>query len=369
VAAKTQDTSTGWAAPYDYPALANVTDYILVMAYDWHWANSGPGPVAPIDKVRAAARYTLQKVPPEKVIWGVGVYGYNWGMKPDGTRDEKPGEYLGFTEADALAAAPGSEIGYDEVRHAPWIRYERDSLPREVWYENKRSFDTKLLLIQEMKMAGFGIWRLGHEDPAIWKTVATTQPPWACKAVKAPAKGSGKLYFAETGHTLGGVFLKYWQARGGLPVYGYPITEEFWEPNPVNGRWYKVQYFERNRFEHHPENKAPNDVLLGLLGVQVTKSRTFPPLDDPAPGADTVYFPQVRHTLNGPFLRHWQKLGGLAQFGYPISEPVLEVSPTNGQTYTVQYMQRARFEYHAEYQGTDSEVLLGLLGRDVVPCE
>jgi hypothetical protein len=30
-----------------------------------------------------------------------------------------------------------------------------------------------------------------------------------------------------------------------------------------------VQYFERARFEHHPENSAPNDVLLGQFGRRI----------------------------------------------------------------------------------------------------
>ena len=58
--------------------------------------------------------------------------------------------------------------------------------------------------------------------------------------------------------------------------------------------------------------------------------------------------------------------GGLAQFGYPISEEMREVSPTDGQEYTVQYFERARFEYHPEYKGTPGEVLLGLLGVDAM---
>ncbi|HVF99313.1 MAG TPA: hypothetical protein VND68_05710, partial [Chloroflexia bacterium] len=129
-----------------------------------------------------------------------------------------------------------------------------------------------------------------------------------------------------------------------------------------------VQYFERNRFEYHPENASPNDVLLGLLGVQTVGDRIFPYVENPLPGPDTVYFPQVRRTMSGQFLRYWQKFGGLAQFGYPISEPVMEQSPTDGKTYTVQYLQRARFELHPEYAGTNAEVLLGLLGLNALPC-
>ena len=51
----------------------------------------------------------------------------------------------------------------------------------------------------------------------------------------------------------------------------------------------------------------------------------------------------------------------LATFGYPISEEFQERNPDTGQTYTVQYFERARMEYHPEYAGTEYEVLLGRL--------
>jgi hypothetical protein len=75
------------------------------------------------------------------------------------------------------------------------------------------------------------------------------------------------MYFAETRHSLGGRFLAYWQATGGLPVYGYPLSEEVPEVNPRNGQTYTVQYFERNRIEYHPENAgSPFEMQQGLLG-------------------------------------------------------------------------------------------------------
>ncbi len=371
VPAKLKDVSSGWGAPYDYAALAAVNDYLLIMAYDYHWSTSDPGAVAPIAKLRDTAAYTLALVPAKKVVWGIGVYGYDW--QTDGTgRTVGKAEYRTYTEAAALAAQPGAESGYDEQNEAPWVRYTRDGYERNLWYEDSRSFAAKLDLISQQGMAGFGIWRLGQEDPQLWQILQKPklqQTPTACKPVTEFASTPDKVFFQQTGHSLGGVFLQYWQEHGGLPVYGYPLTEEYTEKSATDGKSYTVQYFERNRFEYHPENQPPQDVQMGLLGVQAIGKRIFPPLTDPMPGSDTIYFPQVQHTIGGAFLQYWQERGGVGQFGYPISEPVLEKSAVDGQTYTVQYMERARFELHPEYKGSDAEVLLGLLGRDVVPCK
>jgi len=78
--------------------------------------------------------------------------------------------------------------------------------------------------------------------------------------------------FPETGFQVCGKFLAYWKNNGGLTQQGYPISnvvEELNAPPPVgDGKLYKVQYFQRARFEDHPENQPPFDVLLGLLGSE-----------------------------------------------------------------------------------------------------
>ncbi|HUS15601.1 MAG TPA: hypothetical protein VM536_11370, partial [Chloroflexia bacterium] len=178
------------------------------------------------------------------------------------------------------------------------------------------------------------------------------------------------VYFAPVQHTLRGPFLRYWSAHGGLPVFGYPVGEEFSEVSATDGKTYTVQYFQRNRFEYHPEFAGtPNDVLLGLLGVERTRGRTFDPGQAGPTDATHQWFPPVQHNLSGNFLAYWQAHGGLAIFGYPISEAFSEVNPTDGKTYTVQYFQRNRFEYHSEFAGTPNEVLLGLLGVDTVKAK
>ncbi|MEP6775979.1 MAG: SGNH/GDSL hydrolase family protein, partial [Chloroflexota bacterium] len=83
---------------------------------------------------------------------------------------------------------------------------------------------------------------------------------------------AGAQFFPETGHNLGGGFLKYWNANGGIPQFGYPISEEFAE-TLEDGKQYTVQYFERARLEWHPENQPPYDVLLGQFGRQILGNR------------------------------------------------------------------------------------------------
>ena len=86
-------------------------------------------------------------------------------------------------------------------------------------------------------------------------------------ASNVTTQGDASRTFEETGKTVAGRFLQYWEENGGLAQQGYPISDEFIERSDTDGKTYRVQYFERAVFELHPENKPPYDVLLSQLGT------------------------------------------------------------------------------------------------------
>ncbi len=93
----------------------------------------------------------------------------------------------------------------------------------------------------------------------------------------------GLRYFPETGFGVGGIFLQFWEENGGLMSFGYPISAEFDEVQP-DGRAFRVQYFERARFELHPEAAdTPYVVQLGLLGSALYFGEPRPQTVQPRP--------------------------------------------------------------------------------------
>ena len=83
------------------------------------------------------------------------------------------------------------------------------------------------------------------------------------------ADTSERRFYPQTGHSLGLGFRAYWDAHGGLPIFGYPLSEEFEE----GGR--TVQYFERNVFEAWPENPPAYRVLLRRLGYEAAQAKGY----------------------------------------------------------------------------------------------
>ena len=170
--------------------------------------------------------------------------------------------------------------------------------------------------------------------------------------VQAQTPTPTSLYFPQTGHSVQGDFLRFFNARGGLAIFGYPLTEAF----PEGGRL--VQYFQRARMEAFPEYPEPDKVQLGLLGVQLGYAAgPIPFAENPPPNdPNRRYFPETGHTVAYAFLMYFDKQGGLGIFGNPITEFKLE----NGRI--VQYFQRARMEWHPQLPA-DQRVQLGNLGE------
>ncbi len=364
LAAKSQDGGS-FAGVYDYAALGEILDYAAIMAYDEHYSGGNPGPIASLGWVSSIAAYTNSRIVPAKVVWGIDLYGLDWNKTTHAQASP-----VHYNQVQNLQQQYGGQEGFADRYKSPWMTYiDSDGNQHEVWYENAASINAKLDAIQQYNFSGIAMWRLGDEDPALWPLLSHDGGGGGgsngCAPIPAFPSTTERVYFAQTGHSLGGRFLRYWQQHGGLAIYGYPLSEEHIEISPTDGRAYTVQYFERNRFEYHPENQPPYDVLLGLLGAQ-TLGDNFAPPHDPVPNSNTQhYFPETQHVLQGGFLNYWQVYGGLAQFGYPLTDEIAEVNPTDGRTYTVQYFERARFENHPENQ-PPNDVLLGLLGVDSV---
>jgi len=172
------------------------------------------------------------------------------------------------------------------------------------------------------------------------------------------------LCFAETEKCVRGLFYAYWTENGGLSQNGLPISDEFNELNSGDNKPYRVQYFERVRFEYHPEKvNTPFVVQSGLIGREQFLLR-YPKDRLPTTFNGETCFDTTNRCISGPFNTYWQQKGGLALFGYPVSDEFEEVSQSEGKIYKVQYFERVRFEYHAESVGTAEEVQLGLLGRE-----
>lgn len=154
----------------DIRSLAAVVDYAAIMAYDEHGEDSLPGPIASAAFVdRALDRFT-RLVPAQKLILGVGVYGYDW---KDGAAVADS-----ITNTEALATAqgyrpedkPSDVIDFDPTALQATYRYRDDKgAMHEVWFQDAASVANAMTMARGRNLRGSSLWALGEEDPTSWQ--------------------------------------------------------------------------------------------------------------------------------------------------------------------------------------------------------
>lgn len=162
IPAKTHDDpSLSWSGAFDYKAIGQAADRIMLMAYDQHYAGGVPGPIASISWVDRVLQFAVSQIPREKLVLGVAGYGYSW---------KAAGKAGSVTYQKAIElAAKGSGVRWDATHKAPFASYDG----QEMWFENAASISHKLDLVNRYNIKGIALWRLGQEDPQMWQVVAS----------------------------------------------------------------------------------------------------------------------------------------------------------------------------------------------------
>ncbi len=172
VAVFAKTTDAGYAprnVAQDYAAIGRAADQVRVMAYDYHWASSGAGPIAPVSWVRGVLRYAASQIPAKKIILGIPLYGYDW----TGRR----GAVLTQQQALRLAAQHQTAVRYDRARQSPWFTYTAaDGTRHQVWFENPASTSAKLALARAAGVGGVFCWMYGDEAPGTWAALSQGMP-------------------------------------------------------------------------------------------------------------------------------------------------------------------------------------------------
>jgi hypothetical protein len=163
-------------------------------------------------------------------------------------------------------------------------------------------------------------------------------------------------YFDETGQWVTGDFLDFYE-RVPEPekLYGNPITPAFDSSLSKDPSGTIIQYFEKARFELHPENLAYLRVTLTRLGEYFYQHDDIKPSTryQKSPYA-CQSFSEDRPPVCYEFLQYFNLNDGVAQFGYPISELVIY------ENRSVQYFERAVFEWYPEQSGGEIVALADL---------
>jgi len=157
---------SGWKSAYELSNLSQVVDYMIVMAYDQHWQGSAPGPVAALPWVKSNLEYMLTQIPKEKLVLGIPFYGRYW-------TNGQGGAGIWYNNVIKAVAENNGTIEFHPEYRVPVARYtDSNGNYKEIWFENAQSLQEKINLVNIYGLKGVSAWRLGQEDPSIWKDYA-----------------------------------------------------------------------------------------------------------------------------------------------------------------------------------------------------
>ena len=157
------DMSVHWLARY-----AEVTDRVFLMLYDEHSGRQDAGPVASQAWYMEQAQRLLTVIPAAKAIFAIGAYGYDWNdAQPDAEGEERT-----FQDVMRAARRHAAVVRFDESSLNPYVTWtDPDSTDHVVWYLDAVTAYNQMKAVNALGTSGVAIWRLGSEDPSLWRVL------------------------------------------------------------------------------------------------------------------------------------------------------------------------------------------------------
>jgi cellulose synthase/poly-beta-1,6-N-acetylglucosamine synthase-like glycosyltransferase/peptidoglycan/xylan/chitin deacetylase (PgdA/CDA1 family) len=193
---------------FDYSAVAQFADGVILMNYDQHYPGGTPGAVAGQDWFVKNLEDALTVIPREKIIAAIGNYGYDWAMKPGQKKGTPPEAVHNVSVQDAWLEAEEAEtdIDFDGDEMNPHIAYlDENNVRHDVWFLDGVTALNQMRAAQALGIDTFALWRLGSEDRSLWavwdkpgEAVATTKLNVVPPGQDVDIEGQGEILHIQT---------------------------------------------------------------------------------------------------------------------------------------------------------------------------
>lgn len=153
---------------YNLKEQLKFVDYVIVMAYDEHYAGTDAGSVASLPFVKEAVEDTVQLVGKEHVIAGIPFYTRIWTTTDGNTTSRAVGMQAAIDQlnSDGQVALWNDDCGQYVAS------YTVGSSTRQIWFEEEKSIEAKMQVIQQENTAGVACWKLGLEKSTVWSVIS-----------------------------------------------------------------------------------------------------------------------------------------------------------------------------------------------------
>jgi cellulose synthase/poly-beta-1,6-N-acetylglucosamine synthase-like glycosyltransferase/spore germination protein YaaH/peptidoglycan/xylan/chitin deacetylase (PgdA/CDA1 family) len=157
-----------WLEAAQLREVAGSVDQVYAMLFDEHYSTGDPGPIASQSFYADRARFIASIVPRDKLILMIGAYGYDWNDKEGPIK----GDELTFQDVMRDARDSGAVVRMDRTSLNSVATFQSpDSTDHEIWFLDGVSAYNEVRVAQSLGVAGVAFWRLGSEDPSLWRAL------------------------------------------------------------------------------------------------------------------------------------------------------------------------------------------------------
>ncbi|WP_219838765.1 glycosyl hydrolase family 18 protein [Paenibacillus sp. R14(2021)] len=170
-----KSNSEMWSLFLDRAALGKVVDYMMIMAYDEHWASSqDSGSVASLPWTEQSILRILEEdnVPPSKVVLGMPLYTRLWTEKKDESGKLKvSSKALGMEAVQKILKDHKLTPKLDTDAGQRYVEYQQDGALQRIWIEDSLSMKERVALVKKYKLAGAATWQRQFQSDDIWAII------------------------------------------------------------------------------------------------------------------------------------------------------------------------------------------------------
>lgn len=150
---------------HDYAAHGALVDHVILMTYEWGYTYGPARAVAPLNLVEEVLKYAVTVIPSKKILMGIPNYGYDWTLPFVQGSSARP---LTNPGAVNLASRVGAQIMFDTQAQSPFFSYYESGKQHVVWFEDARSIEAKLKLVDKYDLGGVSYWTINSFFPQNW---------------------------------------------------------------------------------------------------------------------------------------------------------------------------------------------------------
>ncbi len=267
-----------WSDAWDYNALAEISDGLFIMGYDYHYSGSSTsGPNAPLTGSGYTVTWTVNDYlsktngQADKIILGCPYFGFEWPT----SSGSAGASTTGSGSAKLYSEMEGNALSYGKLWHSssqtPWYKYQ-DPGWYQGWYDDSLSLSLKYDFALDQNLKGVGMWALGYDgsDTELWDLLSNkfgaTSPPTTPNHLSVRNIGDGDIMIEFNGGQTANEFivLRAFLNSNTIDTLGVFNQRPIIISNLTEGESYYLSIIGQNGFGVSPQTE--------FLGVVPTSS-------------------------------------------------------------------------------------------------